>query len=132
MGSLFCGAFTFGYNAHTMIRRDGFAIGFSAALGTIVALILLFVAARFGEALLGIATPFIAAFAIALMLDPLVTRLQKNPIFRKRFPAVLVVFLLFLLGFAGLITYLVPSLIDQTQRLVRWFTPDYLQDKAGR
>lgn len=106
-----------------MIRKDGFSIGFSAALGTIVALIFLYALNRFAEAALGIATPFLAAFAIALMLDPLVTRLQKNPLFRKRFPAVLVVFLLFLLGFGGLMTYLVPSLIDQTQRLVRWFTP---------
>ncbi len=106
-----------------MIRKDGFSIGFSAALGTVAALVLLYVAAHFGEAALGIATPFVVALAIALMLDPLVTKLQKKSSLRKRFPAVLVVFLLFLLFFGALMTYLFPILIDQTQRLVRWFTP---------
>lgn len=108
-----------------MIRRDALAAGFSGALGVALLAALLFLGWRFSEALIAVSTPFVVGGAIALLLDPLVGRLQTGvrPLRGKRLPAVLLVFGLFLLAFVALITFLVPALVGQAQTLTAWFSP---------
>ena len=108
-----------------MFRREGFAAGFSGALGAATLALLLFLGWRFFEALVTISTPFVAGGAVALLLDPLVNLLQKGirPLRGKRLPAVLLVFGLFLAAFVALITVAVPALVGQAQTLVAWFSP---------
>lgn len=106
-----------------MIRRDSIASGFSFALGVALLAGLLYVSWRIFGAALAVATPFVVAFAFTLLLDPVVDRIQARYARGKRGPAVLIVFLLFLLGFTGLIFLLVPQLIGQTGNLVSFFAP---------
>ncbi|MGC4044926.1 MAG: AI-2E family transporter [Armatimonas sp.] len=108
-----------------MIRRDALAAGFSGALGVALLAALLFLGWRFSEALIAVSTPFVAGGAIALLLDPLVGKLQAEvrPLRGKRLPAVVLVFGLFLLGFVALITFFVPMLVGQAQTLTAWFSP---------
>jgi predicted PurR-regulated permease PerM len=103
-----------------MFRREGFAAGFSGALGAATLALLLFLGWRFLEAFLAISTPFVAGGAVAL-----VNLLQRGvrPLKGKRLPAVLLVFVLFLLAFVALITVAVPALVGQAQTLVAWFSP---------
>ena len=108
-----------------MLRRDALAAGFSGALGAALLALLLFLGWRFLEAIAAISTPFVAGGAVALLLDPLVSLLQKGvrPLRGRRLPAVLLVFILFLLSFVALVTVLVPALVGQAQTLVAWFSP---------
>jgi predicted PurR-regulated permease PerM len=108
-----------------MIRKEALAAGFSGALGVALLAGLLYFGKSLLEALLAISTPFVAGGAIALLLDPLVGRLQSGvrPLHGKRLPAVVLVFLLFLSGFVALITVLVPALVGQAQTLTAWFAP---------
>ncbi len=108
-----------------MIRKEALAAGFSGALGVALLAGLLYFGKSLLEALLAISTPFVAGGAIALLLDPLVGRLQSGvrPLRGRRFPAVVLVFLLFLSGFVALITVLVPALVGQAQTLTAWFAP---------
>ncbi len=109
------------------LRRDGFTTGLSAAFGAAVLALLLFLSWRFMEATLAIAMPFVAAVAVSLVLDPVVSKIQKYVTHGKRLPALLLVFLLFLLGFAALVVFVLPSLIGQAQNLILKF-PDYFQN----
>jgi predicted PurR-regulated permease PerM len=106
-----------------MVQREGFIRGFSMALGAVVLALLLFVGWRLLQATMAIITPFVVAFVFALLLNPLVTRVERKWGRGKRGPAVGVVFLGFLLVFTALIGFLVPNLIAQTSRLVRFFSP---------
>jgi predicted PurR-regulated permease PerM len=110
------------------VRRDGVAAGFSAALGVVCLLFIAFTGWRFAEAALSIATPFISSFAVALLLEPLVYRIQRNVgwIRGRRLPAVLLVYLLFLCGFVGLLAYLIPTLLGQGKDLASNF-PAYVE-----
>jgi predicted PurR-regulated permease PerM len=104
-------------------RKDYFSAGFSFALGAAVLAVLLLLGWQVLQAALEIASPFIAGIVIALLLDPLVDRIQSQWGGGKRLPAVLFVFLGFLTVFVGLLAFVVPNLIAQTQSLVTWFTP---------
>jgi predicted PurR-regulated permease PerM len=108
-----------------MLRSDALVAGFSGALGVAVLALILFVAYRFGEAMLAVSTPFVAGAVIALLLNPLVVRVQRGVrvLRNRRDRAVFLVYGLFLLSFVALVTLLVPSLIGQSQALLRWFAP---------
>jgi predicted PurR-regulated permease PerM len=108
-----------------MIRREALAAGFSGALGVALLAGLLYLGWRFSEALLAVSTPFVGGGAVALLLDPLVGRLQHGvrPLKGRRPPAVFLVFGLFLLGFVALLTFLIPALVGQAQTLTAWFSP---------
>lgn len=106
-----------------MWRKDAFGWGFSFALGAAILAVLLFVGWRLVESILGIAAPFIVGIAIAVLLNPLVNRVQRGWVGGKRLPAVVVVFVGFLTVFVSLLAFVIPNLITQTQSLVRWFTP---------
>lgn len=106
-----------------MVRRDSFQNGFSLALGAVVLLILLYIGWQFLQAVMAIATPFIAAIIISLLLDPLVLKIQKRFASNNRNKAVLLVFGIFLICFMGLIAFLIPNLIAQAARLVSFFAP---------
>lgn len=89
-----------------------------------MAALALFIAYRFLETAVAVSTPFVAALVIALLCDPIVNKFQKYIGFTrgKRAPAVVLVFLLFLLSFTALIIWVVPNLIDQITKLVEWLT----------
>jgi predicted PurR-regulated permease PerM len=106
-----------------MVRRDSVVNGFSMALGAVALLILLYVAWRLLQAVANIIMPFAVAVIFALLLNPLVMRVERAWFRGKRGPAVGIVFLGFLLVFVGLVGFLVPNLIEQTTRLVRFFSP---------
>jgi predicted PurR-regulated permease PerM len=106
-----------------MIRRESFITGFNWALGAVFLAVLLYFCWYLLQAVLAIATPFLAAIVVALLLDPLILLLQSRFTKGKRGPAVLIVFVGFLLCFLILIAFLVPTLIIQTGRLVTFFTP---------
>lgn len=106
-----------------MWRKDAFGWGFSFALGAAILAVLLFLSWQVLEAVLGIATPFFVGIAIAVLLDPLVNRIQKQWGGGRRLPAVAIVFVGFLAVFGGLLAFVIPNLITQTQSLVKWFTP---------
>jgi predicted PurR-regulated permease PerM len=106
-----------------MWRKDAFGWGFSFALGAAILAVLLFLGWRLLEAVMGIATPFFVGIAIAILLDPLVNRIQRQWVKGRRLPAVTIVFVGFLAVFAGILAFVIPNLITQTQSLVHWFTP---------
>jgi predicted PurR-regulated permease PerM len=106
-----------------MIRREGVVNGFSIALGAVLLLILFYLGWRLLQAVGNIIMPFVVALIFALLLNPLVIRVERTWFRGRRGPAVGVVFLGFLLVFVGLIAFLVPNLIEQTSRLVRFFSP---------
>ncbi|MBC8103528.1 MAG: AI-2E family transporter [Cytophagales bacterium] len=106
-----------------MWRKDAFGWGFSFALGAAVLAVFLFLGWQVLESALGIATPFVVGIVVAVLLDPLVDRIQNRWPGGKRLPAVIIVFAGFLAVFAALLGFVIPNLIAQTQSLVRWFTP---------
>ena len=108
-------------------NRESFFVGFSAACGVAVLAALLYLIGRVGAAALAVATPFVASFVVALLLEPLVFRLQRNIgwIKNHRLPAVLLVYFIFLIGFVALLTYFVPTVIGQGKLLVGQF-PHYV------
>lgn len=92
---------------------------FAIALATLIVGFLLYVAIRslapiflqFISALWVVLPPFIIALALAYLLDPFVSYLQKKG--PSRFVASLLVFLAFVIIFGGAIVYLVPKFIMQ-------------------
>jgi predicted PurR-regulated permease PerM len=111
--------------SRTMVpRREAFLSGLFGALGVAVAAFALFIAYRFLETAVAVSTPFVAALVIALLCDPVVNKFQQHIGFTrgKRAPAVVLVFLLFLLSFTALIIWVVPNLIEQITKLVEWLT----------
>lgn len=109
-----------------LLRRDGFASGFSAALGVATLLVLLLLGYFLLKATAAVIAPFVGAMVVALLLDPLVDRVQTRLPRGRRLPAVLVVFLLFLLVFGGFLFLIVPRLIGQAQGLALRF-PEYVE-----
>jgi|GEM_PF-2466124 len=120
-----------------MFRRDAFSFGFSATFGAAIMALLLWLAWYFLRAAGDIIGPFIAAAAIALILDPIVTFFQTRVTRGGRMRAVLIVFLFFLGVFGALLSYVVPGVAAQAQHLVRFFTPvtytvKRLEGQSGR
>ena len=109
------------------MRRDNFVAGFSVALGVAALMLLLFLGWRLLGALSAMITPFIIALVLALLLDPvadfLETRLPISHTGRRRLVSVVIVFLGLLLFLAGLVAFIVPTLIAQTSRLITFFAP---------
>ena len=108
-----------------MTQAQAFRTGFFAALGVAALALLLLAGWYFLGAVLSIATPFVVAVVVALLLDPLVDWVQARTTRKRRLPAVFIVFLLFLLGFVGLLMFLVPNLMQQAGNLAENF-PVYL------
>jgi predicted PurR-regulated permease PerM len=106
-----------------MIRREGFVHGFSLALGAAVLALLLYLGWHVFQAALQILPPFAIATIFSILLDPLADRVQTNWTKGRRGPAVVIVFLVFLLFFIGLVAFLVPNLVAQTGKLVNFFAP---------
>jgi predicted PurR-regulated permease PerM len=106
-----------------MIRKDSFAQGFNWALGVGILLLLALFVWWVLQSVFSIWMPFIAAILLALLLDPIVDRIQRHGTRGKRGPAVIIVFLAFLAIFVGLLVYLIPTAISQMSRLVRFFSP---------
>ena len=113
-------------------KRESFGAGFSAALGVVVLAALLFAGWRTGMATVAVGTPFVAAFVVALILEPLVSLAQRHVGFlkKRRLPAVLLVYVVFLLAFIALLSYLIPRAIDEGQTLVTRF-PAYVSNIRG-
>jgi predicted PurR-regulated permease PerM len=103
-----------------MLKRDGFWYGLSGAAGVVVLAVGVYLGWQLLQAITAIATPFVVAIVIALLLDPLVDLFQtKIRIFKKqRLPAVLLVYFLFLLFFVAIIFILAPQIGDQAKNLI--------------
>ncbi|MCW3100592.1 MAG: hypothetical protein JWL77_6210 [Chthonomonadaceae bacterium] len=108
-----------GYNYKDWIR-----VGFFITLGSALFAVLALAVNHLWEASLQIAAPFVLAIALALLLDPLVDRLERTGM-RRGF-AVFLVFLVFVGVVAGLLYLAVPALITQSQDLMR-NGPVYIQ-----
>ena len=106
--------------------KSAFRNGFFAVFGAAAALLCLYALYIGGQALLSIATPFLAGGLCALLLDPIVLRLQDiHRITRgKRSIAVAISGVGFLLVFAALIILIVPILIAQVRTLMDWVSSD--------
>ena len=109
---------------HAYTYKDWTRIGFFAAMGVALFAVLALAVQHLWEAALQMATPFIVALAFALLLDPVVDRLERSGM-RRGF-AVLVVFLVFVGVIAGLLSLAMPALINQAQDLMR-NGPVYIQ-----
>jgi len=106
--------------------QHAFRSGFFAVTGAAVALLCLFAIYIGGQALLSIATPFLAGGICALLLDPIVVRLEHiHRISRgKRSIAVAISGIGFLFIFAALIILIVPVLVAQVRALMDWVSSD--------
>ncbi len=106
--------------------QHAFRSGFFAVTGAAVALLCLFAIYVGGQALLSIATPFLAGGICALLLDPVVVRLEHiHRVTRgKRSIAVAISGIGFLLIFAALIILIVPVLVAQVRALMDWISSD--------
>jgi predicted PurR-regulated permease PerM len=106
--------------------QHAFRSGFFALTGAAVALLCLYILYIGGQAVLAIATPFLAGGICALLIDPVVVRLEQiHRITRgKRSIAVAISGIGFLLLFAALIILIVPVLVAQVRALLDWVTSD--------
>ena len=106
--------------------QHAFRSGFFAVTGAAVALLCLFAIYIGGQALLSIATPFLAGGICALLLDPVVMRLEHiHRITRgNRSIAVAISGIGFLIIFAALIILIVPVLVAQVRALMDWVSSD--------
>lgn len=104
---------------------DWFKAGFFASLGVAVLFVLAKVVQVLSVAALDIATPFIVGIVLALLLDPVVDRMEGRGL--KRFVAVAIVFGVFLLVLVCIGIIAVPALIDQTTQLAH-NAPDYVEN----
>lgn len=107
-------------------RRAWLSAGFHTALGVAIALLVLWVTYRVFQAAFAVITPFVVSIALALLLDPLINRVQSGARWTRgrRQPAVLTVSVVFLLAFGALAFLLVPSLIAQAGKLAQR-APEY-------
>lgn len=98
-------------SSNSLTPRDWVARGFYVALG--VALLYVFATAvhEFGMAVLAVATPFVVGVGIAVLIDPLIRRVERYHM-RRSF-AVLVVFGGFLMLVVGTAYATIPALINQ-------------------
>lgn len=110
---------THGYNYKDWVR-----VGFFITLGSALFAVLALAVNHLWEASLQIAAPFVLAIALALLLDPIVDRLERTGM-RRGF-AVFLVFMVFVGVVAGLLYLAVPALISQSQDLMR-NGPVYIQ-----
>jgi len=106
--------------------QNAFRSGFFAVTGAVVALLCLYGLYIGGQAVLAIATPFLAGGICALLLDPIVVRLQQlHRVTRgKRSLAVAISGIGFLLLFVALIILIVPVLVAQVRALLDWVSSD--------
>ena len=103
---------------------DWLRAGFFAALGVALLALLLLVAWRLSIAVHDIITPFVVAFVVALLLNPLVGRLQRRGLSRAM--AVGLIFGSLLLLLVGASILIVPALIAQASQLSKE-GPRYVQ-----
>ncbi len=106
-------------------RHEWFRAGFFGALGVAGLGLLALVTWRLGLAVLSVLTPFLVATMFALLLDPLVDRLERNGL--NRVGAVGIVFGVFLLLLAGIGALIVPALIGQASQLAQK-GPQYVEN----
>ena len=104
--------------------KDWIRIGFFITLGSALFAVLALAVNHLWQAALSMAAPFIVAIAIALLLDPVVDRLEQAGM--RRGVAVSVVFLIFVGIVVGLFSLAVPVLIAQSEDLTR-NGPSYIQ-----
>ncbi|MDI6827370.1 MAG: AI-2E family transporter, partial [Armatimonadota bacterium] len=97
----------------------------SIVLLTLAVIAALFLVGAFLWAIRGILPPFIIAFVIAWLLDPLIERLQKRGV--SRIAAVAGVYVAFLALFILAIFFLVPVIVGQAQDLAKDIPHQYIR-----
>lgn len=95
--------------------REFVRAGFFTSLGVALLSLLVLMLWKLSGAVLEMIAPFLAAGALALLLDPLVDRLERSGL--RRFMAVLLVFGFFLIALIALISLAVPALVNQANQL---------------
>ncbi len=108
---------------------DWLKIGFYFALGVVLLLVVAVIVRSLLTATLAVITPFILGLALALLLDPLVNKIEAATKMPRGVVAGLV-FLVLLLIVIGAISLLVPALVAQATNLVQ-NGPHYI-DELGR
>ena len=98
-------------SSNSLNPRDWVARGFYVALGVALVYVLANVVREFGMAALAVATPFVVGVSIAVLIDPLIRRVERYQM-RRSF-AVLVVFGTFLTIVVGTAYATIPALINQ-------------------
>jgi predicted PurR-regulated permease PerM len=106
-------------NLRKVPRRKAYArwvkVGFFFAVGVLGLVVLAEIGFELFAATLAIITPFATAMVIALLLDPIVDRMQRASI--PRVLAVSIVFLFFLGAVAAVLAFAVPTVIGQASTL---------------
>ncbi|RYX84929.1 AI-2E family transporter [bacterium] len=95
--------------------RDWIRGGFFAAVGVALLGVGILIAWKLGTAILAIVTPFVIALILALLLDPLVDRLQRRGL--SRAIGVTLIFGSLLLLLIGIGIIVIPALIAQASQL---------------
>ena len=101
---------------------DYVKIGFLTTLGAMLLGILAFLTWHVGQAALSIIAPFVFATVFALLLDPIVDKLERR---MSRFFAVLVVFMTFVAILLAAGVYGIPALVDQITTFLK-NAPQYI------
>lgn len=103
-------------------RREAYLSGLFGALGVATTALALFLLYYFLSAAASVSTPFVAGLSVALLCDPLVRKFQKHiRAFRgQRTPAVILVFVLFILSVTAIGVLLTTSAQSQYAALDTW------------
>ncbi|BDI32326.1 AI-2E family transporter [Capsulimonas corticalis] len=95
--------------------RNLIRLGFFTALGVAILYVLAVFVEHLSKAVISIATPFVVGTALALLMDPVVDRLERRGL--SRLGGVALVFGLFLFFTVSLTYLIVPALVDQASGL---------------
>lgn len=99
--------------SRSLRAADYVKIGFLTTLGAALLVILAFLTWHVGRAALDIISPFVFATVFAMLLDPVVDKLEGRHMSRGF--AVLLVFMVFVLILVAIGVYGIPPLVDQTK-----------------
>jgi predicted PurR-regulated permease PerM len=123
---------TLSRQAISLPRRDApylwLRAGFFYALGAALLGLLALVVWRLAAATLAVASPFVIAVVLALLLDPMAERLERRGM--NRTVAAALIFGAFLLIFIALGIFIVPALIAQASQLAQ-DGPQYVERVRG-
>lgn len=97
--------------------KEWMSRGFYVSLGVLILFVCAFIIRQIGSAALSIASPFVVGLAFAVLIDPLVKRIQSRHI-RRPFAAA-IVFLGLLVAIIGSLYIIIPALVDQAGQLAK-------------
>ncbi len=111
--------------SRSLRAADYVKIGFLTTMGAALLVILAFLTWHVGRAALDVISPFVFATVFAMLLDPVVDKLEGRHMSRGF--AVLLVFMVFVLILVAIGVYGIPPLVDQTKTFAD-NAPQYLSN----